>query len=134
MPTAMVNCNVLRVLQALLRAVRHPDSQPLWRACQSPVQMRLSSARPIAFGCMRLSTEPDRVWERSLRVVHAALDAGVTFRDTADAYACTNDDIGHDEQLIAHGSGPGFWPVGHHPNSHASPSPNLRTVNEDAIA
>src|SRR6185503_18099629 len=58
-------------------------------------------ARPIAIGCMRLSTEPDRDDDRSIRVLHAALDAGVTFLDTADSYCWTDDDPGHNERLIA---------------------------------
>ena len=35
---------------------------------------------------MRLSTERDRDDGRAIAVLHAALDAGVTFLDTADAY------------------------------------------------
>jgi aryl-alcohol dehydrogenase-like predicted oxidoreductase/predicted kinase/histidinol phosphatase-like enzyme len=57
--------------------------------------------RPIAIGCMRLSTEPDRDDDRSIGVLHAALDAGVTFLDTADVYCWTDDDLGHNERLIA---------------------------------
>ena len=56
---------------------------------------------PLAIGCMRLSTEPDRDDERSIAVLHAALDAGVTLLDTADSYCWTDDDIGHNERLIA---------------------------------
>jgi aryl-alcohol dehydrogenase-like predicted oxidoreductase/predicted kinase len=52
-------------------------------------------------GCMRLSTAPDRDDERSIAVLHAALDAGVTFLDTADAYAWNHEEIGHNERLIA---------------------------------
>lgn len=55
----------------------------------------------VAVGCMRLSTEPDRDDERSVAVLHAALDAGVTFLDTADVYGWSNDDLGHNERLIA---------------------------------
>ena len=33
----------------------------------------------LAMGCMRLSTERDRDDARSIEVMHAALDAGVTF-------------------------------------------------------
>jgi aryl-alcohol dehydrogenase-like predicted oxidoreductase len=40
--------------------------------------------------------EPD-----SIRVVHAALDAGVTLIDTADVYSLGAHDIGHNERLIA---------------------------------
>jgi aryl-alcohol dehydrogenase-like predicted oxidoreductase/predicted kinase len=59
----------------------------------------------LAIGCMRLSTDPDRDDERSVTVLHAALDAGVTFLDTADAYCWTNDDIGHNERLLAQAIG-----------------------------
>jgi aryl-alcohol dehydrogenase-like predicted oxidoreductase/predicted kinase len=52
-------------------------------------------------GCMRLSTDPARDEEHTIRVLHAALDAGVTFLDTADAYAWNDDETGHNEQLIA---------------------------------
>src|SRR5262249_52343427 len=50
---------------------------------------------------MRLSTAPDRDDERSIAVLHAALDAGVRFLDTADVYARDESEIGHTERLIA---------------------------------
>jgi len=37
----------------------------------------------------------------SISVIHAALDAGVTLIDTADVYCVDDDDIGHNERLIA---------------------------------
>jgi len=55
----------------------------------------------IAMGCMRLSTERDRDDARSIEVIHAALDAGVTFLDTADAYCLDAAEAGHNERLIA---------------------------------
>ena len=61
----------------------------------------MNDARPIAIGCMRLSTEPDRDDDRSIEVLHAAFDAGVTLLDTADAYCADEGDIGHNERLIA---------------------------------
>src|SRR5687767_7608596 len=57
--------------------------------------------RPLAIGCMRLSTEPDRDEGRATTVLHAAFDAGVTLLDTADAYCWDDRDIGHNERLIA---------------------------------
>lgn len=39
--------------------------------------------------------------EQSARTIHAALDAGVTLIDTADAYCLTADEVGHNERLIA---------------------------------
>ncbi len=56
---------------------------------------------PVALGGMRLSTEPDRGDARAIAVLHAALDAGVTLLDTANAYCLTEDDRGHNERLIA---------------------------------
>jgi aryl-alcohol dehydrogenase-like predicted oxidoreductase len=55
----------------------------------------------IGVGCMRLSTEPDRDDAKSLAVLHAALDAGVTLFDTADAYCWNEREHGHNERLIA---------------------------------
>jgi aryl-alcohol dehydrogenase-like predicted oxidoreductase len=48
---------------------------------------------------MSLSSRPPE--ERSLRTIHAALDAGVNLIDTADAYSANSDDFGHNERLIA---------------------------------
>ncbi|PPI41121.1 MULTISPECIES: aldo/keto reductase [unclassified Rathayibacter] len=56
----------------------------------------------IGLGGMPMSIEgrPDR--ERSIATIHAALGAGVTLIDTADAYhLATQDDLGHNELLIA---------------------------------
>ena len=36
-----------------------------------------------------------------VRVIHAALDAGVTLIDTADVYCLDQNDIGHNERLVA---------------------------------
>jgi aryl-alcohol dehydrogenase-like predicted oxidoreductase len=60
-----------------------------------------STVSAIGLGGMPLSIEgrPDR--ERALRTVHAALDEGVTFIDTADAYHLHADEVGHNEELIA---------------------------------
>jgi aryl-alcohol dehydrogenase-like predicted oxidoreductase/histidinol phosphatase-like enzyme/predicted kinase len=52
-------------------------------------------------GCLRLSTERDRDEDRAVAVLHAALDAGVTLLDTADAYCRDDSDTGHNERLIA---------------------------------
>jgi aryl-alcohol dehydrogenase-like predicted oxidoreductase len=55
----------------------------------------------IGLGGMPMSIEgrPDR--ERSVATVHAALDAGVTFIDVADAYHIHADEVGHNETLVA---------------------------------
>jgi aryl-alcohol dehydrogenase-like predicted oxidoreductase/predicted kinase len=53
-------------------------------------------------GCMRLSTERDRDGDetRGIDVLHAALNLGVTFLDTADAYCLDDSEVGHNERLI----------------------------------
>ncbi|MFI1505445.1 aldo/keto reductase [Streptomyces sp. NPDC020597] len=55
----------------------------------------------IGLGAMPMSIEgrPDEA--RSLATIHAALDAGVTLIDTADAYHLHADEVGHNETLIA---------------------------------
>src|SRR5262245_20948836 len=50
---------------------------------------------------MRLSTAHDRDEARAIAVLHAALDGGVTFFDTADAYCLNGSETGHNERLIA---------------------------------
>src|SRR5260221_228915 len=55
----------------------------------------------IGLGGMPMSIErrPDEA--RSIATIHAALDAGITLIDTADAYHLTATDDGHNESLIA---------------------------------
>ena len=48
---------------------------------------------------MSLSGRPSEA--DSIRTIHAALDAGVTLVDTADAYCIGPDDVGHGERLVA---------------------------------
>ncbi|MEO3929047.1 aldo/keto reductase [Micromonosporaceae bacterium B7E4] len=55
----------------------------------------------IGLGGMPMSIEGRPDEERSIRTVHAALDAGVTLIDTADAYHLHADEVGHNESLIA---------------------------------
>jgi aryl-alcohol dehydrogenase-like predicted oxidoreductase len=56
----------------------------------------------IGLGAMPLSTKTDRPSrEDALATVHAALDAGVTLIDTADAYAADESEFGHNESLVA---------------------------------
>src|SRR5256885_12479939 len=50
---------------------------------------------------MPLSIEGRPDAERATRTVHAALDAGVTLIDTADAYHLNAGEVGHNERLIA---------------------------------
>ncbi len=55
----------------------------------------------IGLGGMPMSIEgrPDEA--RSVATIHAALDAGVTLIDTADAYHLHADEVGHNEELVA---------------------------------
>ena len=48
---------------------------------------------------MSLAGRPDEA--RSVRTIHAALDAGVTLIDTADAYCIDESEVGHGERLVA---------------------------------
>ncbi|WP_127501533.1 aldo/keto reductase [Actinoplanes solisilvae] len=57
----------------------------------------------IGLGGMPMSIEGRPEEERSIRTIHAALDAGVTLIDTADAYHIGADEVGHNESLIARG-------------------------------
>ena len=61
----------------------------------------MTSARPLTIGCMRLSTEPDRDEAKSIAVLHAAFDAGITLLETADAYCRDDTELGHNERLVA---------------------------------
>ncbi len=76
-----------------------------------PSQRRLGPAKgraiaertvgPVGLGAMPMSLEgrPDR--SQAIATVHAALDAGITLIDTADAYSTGGADTGHNERLVA---------------------------------
>jgi aryl-alcohol dehydrogenase-like predicted oxidoreductase len=55
----------------------------------------------IGLGGMPMSIEGRPAESRSEATIHAALDAGVTLIDTADAYHRDADEVGHNETLIA---------------------------------
>jgi aryl-alcohol dehydrogenase-like predicted oxidoreductase len=55
----------------------------------------------IGLGGMPMSIEGRPDEERSVATIHAALDAGVTLIDTADAYHLHADEVGHNEELVA---------------------------------
>ncbi|WP_353808879.1 aldo/keto reductase [Agromyces sp. SYSU T00194] len=59
------------------------------------------SVSAVGLGAMPMSIEgrPDEA--RAIATIHAALDAGVTLIDTADAYHLHADEVGHNEELIA---------------------------------
>ena len=55
----------------------------------------------IGLGGMPMSIEGRPEESRSIATIHAALDAGITLIDTADAYHIGADEVGHNEALIA---------------------------------
>jgi aryl-alcohol dehydrogenase-like predicted oxidoreductase len=55
----------------------------------------------IGYGAMPLTTDPPPDEARALRTVHAALDAGVTLIDTADAYTPSSRGPGGNEEVVA---------------------------------
>jgi aryl-alcohol dehydrogenase-like predicted oxidoreductase len=84
-----------------------PASPPLPSVVPS-VAMNLRPLGPsgplvsaVGLGGMYLSItgRPDEA--AAVRTIHAALDAGVTFIDSADVYCLDENDIGHNERLIA---------------------------------
>ncbi|MDR1431064.1 MAG: aldo/keto reductase [Propionibacteriaceae bacterium] len=67
----------------------------------------------IGLGAMPLSIEGRPSWEQAFKTIAAALDAGVTLIDTADAYHMAGEHPGHNEELVAealaaHGRVPGL--------------------------
>ncbi len=55
----------------------------------------------IGLGGMPMSVREHNDEAQAVRTIHAALDAGVTLIDTADAYAWDESQFGHNEVLIA---------------------------------
>ncbi len=55
----------------------------------------------VGYGGMPLSISgrPDEA--TAVQTVHAAMDTGITFLDTANVYCLDNDDLGHNERLFA---------------------------------
>ncbi|HEU4997651.1 MAG TPA: aldo/keto reductase [Lapillicoccus sp.] len=54
----------------------------------------------IGLGAMQLSISGRPSHDQGLATIHAALDAGVTLVDTADAYSLDNSETGHNERLV----------------------------------
>ena len=55
----------------------------------------------IGFGGMPLSIQGRPPEEQGVRTLNAAIDAGMTLIDTADVYCLDDNDIGHNEHLVA---------------------------------
>jgi aryl-alcohol dehydrogenase-like predicted oxidoreductase len=66
---------------------------------QRPLAGRTVGA--IGYGAMPLSVEGRPEPGDAVRTVHAALDAGMTLLDTADAYCLGHEEVGHNERLLA---------------------------------
>ena len=74
-------------------------------------QMKLGNRQvsAIGVGCMNVSwiwangaaLDPVRRYESAIPAIHTALDAGITLLDTADIYAPTWRDYGHNEVFVA---------------------------------
>ena len=56
---------------------------------------------PVGLGGMPMSIAGRPTEAQALNAVHAAVDAGMTFIDTADVYCLDHTDYGHNERLIA---------------------------------
>jgi aryl-alcohol dehydrogenase-like predicted oxidoreductase len=119
-------------------------------------QRTLASTTVSAIGLggmpMSIPGRPDRA--RSIATIHAALDAGVTLIDTADAYTTLDDGQGHNEELIAealrsygsdtshvlvatkggHVFGEGSWPTNGRPEHlHQAARDSAARLGVDAI-
>ena len=64
-------------------------------------QIAGTTVSAIGLGGMPMSLEDRPPEEQAIRTIHAALDAGITLIDTADAYCLDHDDTGHNERLVA---------------------------------
>ena len=65
----------------------------------------LPAVSAVGYGGMHLSIVDRPPEAESVRVIHAALDAGITLIDTANVYCLDETDIGHNERLIARALG-----------------------------
>jgi aryl-alcohol dehydrogenase-like predicted oxidoreductase len=60
-----------------------------------------TSLSAIGLGVMPLAIQNRPSEAEAVRVIHAALDAGMTWLDTADSYCLDDDDFGYGERLAA---------------------------------
>ena len=58
-------------------------------------------ATRVGLGAMPLSIDGRPGWDEAKGVVRRAVELGVSFIDTADVYCLGEDDVGHNERLIA---------------------------------
>ena len=72
-----------------------PEESALTSEWLAPAELR------VGLGCMRLSTDEDRSEESALETIAAAVAAGITVFDTARAYGLGENELGHNERLLA---------------------------------
>lgn len=68
---------------------------------QLPIGNSSLYTSPLGFGTWPLSYEDQISKKEAIKVLHAAMEAGYTFIDTADAYCKDNSDMGYCEQIVA---------------------------------
>lgn len=68
---------------------------------QRPLGRGAPPVSVVGYGGMHLSLAGRPPEGVAVRVIHAGLDAGMTLIDTADVYCLDQNDIGHNERLIA---------------------------------
>lgn len=65
------------------------------------IPLATTEVSAIGYGGMHLSITDRPAESEGIKVIHAALDAGMTLIDTADAYCLDASETGHNERLIA---------------------------------
>ncbi len=91
---------------------------------------------PYALGTLMLATSMGNAPEDSARIIHKALDAGINFVDTADAYGDSEDVVGRalegrrDNVVLATKFG---RPVGQDPNHQGASRRWIVTAVEDSL-
>jgi aryl-alcohol dehydrogenase-like predicted oxidoreductase len=92
-----------------LHAARFIDTAPVdggpFVLPTRPLGPDIPAVSAIGLGGMPLSLTDRPPASQAIKVIHAALDAGVTLIDTADVYCLDDTDLGHNERLIAQALG-----------------------------
>lgn len=65
------------------------------------IPLQTTQVSAVGYGGMHLSLTDRPPEAEGIQVIHAALDAGMTLIDTADAYCIDASETGHNERLIA---------------------------------
>lgn len=79
-------------------------SKELW-GCMMKKSRQINASElnisPIGFGSWPLAEEGRPSESEAIKIIHTAIEAGLNFIDTADAYCKNQDEFGYCEQLIA---------------------------------